>query len=263
MRRYWLDLNQGDAVDSPEVGGTVRLCGDTLHHVRDVCRQRIGDRFEVLIDGCAYLIELQQESKRESLGRILEIREIEPLPFPRVKLALAIPRFPVFEAVLEKSVELGVEAVQPLFTEQSFIRTQGDTWHSKQARFQKIIKGATQQCGRGEQMELLEPVKLSTFLEALVADANRGAQVWGLFAYEGSRDLPSRPIREALELLKARDPQAIWIFVGGEGGFSRNEVQSFAAVGMEPTTIGQQVLRVETACVALVSVLKYEWGLMR
>lgn len=263
MRRYWLDPNEGDAVDHAEVGGIVRLAGDTLHHIRDVCRQGIGDRFEVLVDGRAYFVELQQETKRESVGRILEIRDIEPLPFPRVRLALAIPRFPVFEAVLEKCVELGVEAIQPLFTEQSFIRTQSDTWSSKQVRFQKIIKGATQQCGRGERMELLEPTKLAPFLSDLTADANRGAQVGGLFAYEGSRDVPSRPIRESLELVKAKEPRAVWVFVGGEGGFSRSEVQAFTAVGMEPTTLGQQVLRVETACVALVSILKYEWDLMR
>lgn len=112
-------------------------------------------------------------------------------------------------------------------------------------------------------MELLEPTKLAPFLSDLSADANRGAQVGGLFAYEGSRDVPSLPIRQSLGLIKAKEPRAVWVFVGGEGGFSRNEVQAFTAVGLEPTTLGPQVLRVETACVALVSILKYEWDLMR
>lgn len=259
MRRYWVEP---DSIESISIGGLVHLTGETLHHIRDVCRQSKGDRFEVLIDGRALLVEIVDESKRESVASVLEIREIPSLPFPRVRLALAVPRFGVFESILEKCVELGVEAVQPLFTDNSFIRTQSDVWSSKVARFQKIIQGATQQCGRGELMELASPLKLPTFLTDLKESANRGSQVGGLFAYEGGHGVESRPIRQSLVDLKEGEYRALWLFVGGEGGFSQAEVAQFTKAGYGPTTLGGQVLRVETACVALVSVLKYEWNLM-
>jgi len=268
MRRYWIE---SDDFDSHEVGGFVRLTGDTLHHIRDVCRQDVGDRFEVLDDGRAFLVEVTSSSKREMLAQIREVREIEPLPFPRVRLALAIPRFNVFEAVLEKMVEMGVEEIQPLFSDNSFLKTDSESWRGKEARFQKIIQSATQQCGRGEKMRLLPAKRLSEFVRDLSSEINRGAPVSGLFAYE----VGNLPIKEALRQGTRNSPapspgdaagdsaKLVWAFIGGEGGFSKQEVENFASLGFPAVTLGRQVLRVETACVALVSVLKYELDLMR
>jgi 16S rRNA (uracil1498-N3)-methyltransferase len=263
MRRYWIS---SDDFDGREIGNTVRLTGDTLHHIRDVCRQDVGDIFEVLDDGQAYLVQVTVNSKREMQGQIREVRKIEPLPFPRVRLALAIPRLNVFEAVLEKMVELGVEEVQPLFSDNSFLKTDTEAWRSKESRFQKIILSATQQSGRGEKMRLLPAKKLAEFVEELRAEINRGRPIMGLFAYE----VGNLPIKEALRQEAAkRDsalagaPELVWAFIGGEGGFSRTEVSEFAARGFPAVTLGRQVLRVETACVALISVLKYELDLMR
>lgn len=258
MRRYWVEE---ESFQGFHVGAEVRLTGDTLHHVRDVCRQTVGDKFEVLVNGAAYLVEVTSNSKREMEAVILEAREIEKLPFPRLRLALAIPRFNVFEGVLEKMVEMGVETVQPLFSDNSFLRTDTDAWRGKEPRFQKIIQGATQQAGRGEKMRLSPATKLTDFVQELRSQINRGESVAGLFAYE----IGTLPIRQALQaIVSAKSPpSAIWIFVGGEGGFSKAEVALFGSLGFPAVTLGRQVLRVETACVTLASVLKYELDLMR
>ncbi|MBN8539464.1 MAG: 16S rRNA (uracil(1498)-N(3))-methyltransferase [Deltaproteobacteria bacterium] len=265
MRRYWVEE---ESFQGFHIGAEVRLSGDTLHHVRDVCRQTVGDKFEVLVNGAAYLVEVTSDSKREMDAVILECREIEQLPFPRLKLALAIPRFNVFESVLEKMVEMGVEAVQPLYSDNSFLRTDTEAWKGKESRFQKIIQGATQQTGRGEKMQLPAAMKLTDFVQELRSQINRGESVAGLFAYE----IGTLPVRQALQAFVSvpgqnsglkSPPKAIWIFVGGEGGFSQAEVALFANLGFPAVTLGRQVLRVETACVTLASVLKYELDLMR
>ncbi len=257
MRRYWVEE---EGFQGYHVGADVCLTGDTLHHIRDVCRQSVGDKFEVLANGAAYLVEVTSDTKRQMEAVILEVREIVQLPFPRLRLALAIPRFNVFEAVLEKMVEMGVESVQPLFSDNSFLRTDTEAWRGKEARFHKIIQGATQQTGRGEKMQLPEAVKMSDFVQKLRAEINQGESVAGLFAYE----IGTKPVREAIQQMVANGPpKTIWIFVGGEGGFSKAEVALFESLGFPAVTLGRQVLRVETACVALTSVLKYELDLMR
>jgi 16S rRNA (uracil1498-N3)-methyltransferase len=220
-----------------------------------------------LYDGAAFLVEVVSEKKRELNAVIREVRTIEPLPYPRIRVALAIPRFNVLEGVLEKLVEMGVESVQPLYSDNSFIKTATDTWASKESRFEKIIQSATQQCGRGEKMRLETPQKLADFLGALAQTTdpnvdggiNQNGGVAGLFAYE----IGKVPIRDLGVAMSAKRPKAVWIFVGGEGGFSREEAAAFERAGLSPATLGRQVLRVETACVALVSVLKYELDLMR
>ncbi len=250
MRRYWVPK---ECVSGDEV----RIVGDTLHHIRDVCRLRKGARFEVLVEGRgALFVVIEAESKHESVARVLEERKLPELPKPYIHLALSIPRFPVFEAVLEKSVELGVKAVHPFFSDFSFIRTQDDVFAKKRPRFEKIVVGATQQTGRGDLMPIAEPVHIKELLQAF----NRLDSAKGLFAYEGEHVLTAK---EGVQKLRDAAPQDIWIFVGSEGGFSDSEVQLFASHGLEAVTLGNQVLRVETACVTLVSIIKYDFDLMR
>lgn len=249
VRRYWIPK---DAL----ADGEVTLEGDVLHHIRDVCRMHTGSKFEVIVEGRALLVEITSEAKHVSRARVLEERKIETLPRPHVHLVMAVPRFPVFEAVVEKAVELGVKSIQPLFSDFSFIRKQEDVFEKKRARFEKIVVSATQQSGRGDLMPIQEPIALDEFLPTL----NRNGRSAGLFAYEGEGVWTAR---EGLSGLRQSNPDDVWIFVGAEGGFSDREVQLFRSVGLMPVTLGRQVMRVETACVALVSIIKYDFDLMR
>ena len=257
MRRYWVPKSAVRGGPGPEDVAEVVLDGDVLHHIRDVCRMHVGSKFEVIVEGGhAHLVEITSEAKRESVARVLETRKIPELPRPHVHLVLSVPRFPVFEAVIEKAVELGVKAIHPVYSDFSFIKKQEDVFEKKRARFEKIVMGATQQSGRGDLMPIEAPVALKQILESI----NRKDGAQGLFAYEGEAVLSAR---EGLSRLRSVQPSEVWVFVGSEGGFSDAEVQLFQSVGLKPVTLGPQVLRVETACVALVSVIKYDFDLMR
>lgn len=250
MRRYWIPK---DSV----IGDEVRLRGDVLHHIRDVCRQHKGSKFEVIVEGgAAHLVEITQETKQESIASILETRVIPELPQPHIHLAMSIPKIPVMEAVVEKAVELGVKAIHPFFSDFSFIRTQTDVLDKKRPRIQKIIQSATQQSGRGDLMEFREAVDLKTLIETF----NRNPESQGLFAYEGEAVLTAK---QGIEEMRAKNPREVWVFVGSEGGFSDKEVELFQTLGLKPVTLGPQVLRVETACVATVSIIKYGFDLMQ
>jgi 16S rRNA (uracil1498-N3)-methyltransferase len=255
VRRYWIPK---DAVEADEV----RLSGDVLHHIRDVCRMHLGSKFEVIVDGGrALLVEITAETKHESRARIIEERMISELPRPHLHLVMAVPRFPIFEAVVEKAVELGVMSIQPLFSDFSFIRKQENVFDKKRARFEKIVVSATQQSGRGDLMKIEEPQGIDDFL----LNFNRAEGRAGLFAYEGVGVLTAKEAVAQLAQVSSvgSSRSDVWIFVGAEGGFSEREVQLFQTVGLKPVTLGPQVLRVETACVALVSIIKYAFDLMR
>lgn len=232
-------------------GELVDIEGDELHHIRDVCRMTLGSKFEVIIEGgTALLVEIIEEQKKKSIARVIESRKIPELPKPHLHLAVSIPRLPVFEAVLEKAVELGTHSIHPFFSDFSFIRKQEEVLEKKQERWHKIVQSATQQSGRGELMQITKAQPLETLLKSF----NQSGSSAGLFAYEGE-GLLSAP--KAVEQLRLKQPNEVWMFVGSEGGFSDREVQLFQSFGLPPVTLGSQVLRVETACVALLSVIKY------
>jgi len=232
------------------------ITGEIFHHIVDVCRVQTGDKFELLHgDGFAYLAEMGPIQKKQAIARILEKRKVEPLRAPFIRLCVSIPKFQTFETILEKAVELGVADVLPFTSDFSFVRSPGaDSVKGKRARWLKIIQSATEQCGRGEIMPLAEPARLADLLESF----NRRTNAAGLFPYEGSADTD---IKSALA--PVREPGEVWLFVGSEGGFSNAEVELFRANKLKPVTLGAQVLRVETACLALVSVIKYHFDLMR
>jgi 16S rRNA (uracil1498-N3)-methyltransferase len=252
MRRYWIEKK--DVFQDQ-----VNFSGEVFHHIFDVCRQEVGSKFEVLTeDSKAYFVEVTYVSKKIATALVLEEREIPGLKEPRIHLALSVSRFPVMDAVMEKAVEMGVSTIQPFFSEFSFMRKGDKLSDAKFERWDKIVKSATQQSGRGDLMKI-QPVTTFDKLPTLI---NREAGHVGLFAYEGPSTLS---IKDYLQQVKTQNSQPIrdiWIIVGSEGGFSHQEVENLTQLGLHPVTLGQQILRVETACMTLVSVLKYDFDLM-
>jgi len=256
MRRYWIE---------PEniTGDQVHFVGETYHHIVDVCRQLPPARFEVLVAPSSVLLVEMTELRRsqrnpEAFGRIIEARILEPLPRPHLHLVLCVGRFPVMEAVIEKAVEMGVASVHFAFSEFSFVRDMEKISGNRWQRWEKIVRMATQQTGRAELMPLVPPRALIEIVRENFGETREAASVapsrQGLFFYEGTGQSLREWVSAHPNYQKASD---IWLFVGAEGGFSQNEVVQFSSSGMWPVSLGSQVLRVETACVSVVSVLKY------
>lgn len=251
MRRYLINepLKQGDAVV---------ISGDEFHHIHVVCRQGLGDHFELINpkQDQAFFSEVVDVKKNQMTVNLLETRELPKLKRPYIHLVLNYPKPKVFDAVLEKAVELGVYSIQPVLSDYSFFKSK-DKLKGKEERWQKIIKSAMQQSGRYEALEL-HPIKpLSQFIEDHSAPPTDKSKALFLAFYEGQAPLisqyfESHPIPE--------DTGDIWVFVGSEGGFSRQEVEKFQKHKIASLSLGDQVLRVETACVSIVSVLRYMSG---
>ena len=248
MRRYLLSPSAIKTED-------VLIEGDAFHHIFDVCRQEKGSKFEVLGNpGIAYFVEVFEVGKKSARAKILNSRVIPALPKPHLVLAISIPRFPVMDAVVEKAVEMGVSEIRPFFSDFSFVRSSSTLPSSKLDRWKKIVVSATQQSGRGDLMPIQDPLSFEKTLQ----EFNQSPLKAGLFAYEGASP---KAIKDFISEMP-KDLEKVWIFVGSEGGFSNAEVQRIQDLGLAPVTLGDQVLRVETACIALVSILKYEAGLM-
>lgn len=256
MRRYWMPA---EAFLSKS---EIQFHGDLFHHIFDVCRQEVGSHFEVLGDkDKAHLIEVLSVTKKSATAKIIETRTLPALPKPRLVLALSLSRYPTMDAVVEKAVEMGVSRIQPFYSDFSFIRKKDSLPANKQERWNKIVISATQQSGRGDLMKIEDPVDLKD----LKSQVNQNPRAKGLFAYEGEATLGIKDYLKSISSAQAENVknfEEFWVFVGSEGGFSPTEVQLFKDWGLEPTTLGDQVLRVETACIALLAVLKYEFGHM-
>ncbi|MCS6837393.1 MAG: 16S rRNA (uracil(1498)-N(3))-methyltransferase [Bdellovibrionaceae bacterium] len=269
MRRYWFKGRLDE-------GQRILIQGDTFHHIFQVCRTQPQEIFELLgiKEGTAVQVQVETVQKKQAYVRVVGERPIEPLPFPRIVLNLCVPRFPILDGVVEKAVELGVWRMQLLCNQFSFIRDPSEFSRGRLERLNKIVLQATQQTGRGSLMEVRGPLGWTQWCQ-VIQGINRDLNYLGLMAYESLGGHGS--LKSTLsDLLKIGDnvtkdqgskvassplcPQEIWILVGSEGGFSFQEVEEMKGLGWRVISLGSQILRVETACVVVVTSLKYELG---
>ena len=217
---------------------------DTLHQWQSVLRLRPGQRI-ALLDGSGhgYTVELETLDKRVATGRIVAQYVAGGEPAFAVALYVALIRGERFEWVLQKGTELGATRFVPIVCE----RSQSEAGAAKRERWERIIREAAEQAGRGVLPALDEPVPFSSGL----AERNNG-----LFLSEGPS---ARPFKAALAAQPA-DTVAIWS--GPEGGWSEAETLAAAQAGLKVASLGPRILRAETAPIAALSALMFvrdEW----
>ena len=120
----------------------------------------------------------------------------------------------------------------------------------------KILRGAMEQTGRCQEMVLSDVQPLENLLQCWV---NAPEESLGILAYEGD----GGQNLEDILIPSISSYSSLWLFVGSEGGFSMKDLDLFHSFGVQSTSLGPQVLRVETACVAFLSILKYSLGHLR
>jgi 16S rRNA (uracil1498-N3)-methyltransferase len=242
-------------------GDTLTLEGDAFHHAAQVLRFKVGDEFQI-ISGQHWLKTVRVETLAKKLltAKVISTQELPKLKEPKISLAYAMPRLSTFEEVVEKAVELGVHRIQPLFTEYSFIKSAKELGPSKLERLDRIIKAATEQSCRGDLMQILPALDLKGWLEKNAGWFNRPEPPPCLFFYERAEGEPT--VKDHLQLLKKTSPLELWTLVGAEGGFSLSEVEFMRQKGLTALSLGSQILRAETACLATISILKYEFDLL-
>jgi 16S rRNA (uracil1498-N3)-methyltransferase len=222
-----------------------------------VSRKKVGDEVEVLSGtDLAFQVQLESVGKASAQGRIISSRTLPKMQRPAVHLAFCFPKPANFELVLEKAVELGCAGITPILSEFTQVTKKADFPSKKRDRWLKIIKAATEQTGRADLMALEEPLTLSEFVDQV----NRKPKAACLFMYEGKTPLA---LQDHLRSTNLNEYEEVWALIGSEGGFSQAEVTLLNDKGIVPISMGQQILRTETACVSILSVLKYELGHMR
>ena len=228
---------------------TVRFDADQAHQMRRVLRLRPGDRVLALDGrGRQYEVVLEEVSNARAAGRVAAHSEAGGEPGARLTLFQSLLPRDKFEWVLQKGTEVGVSVFAPVITRRSLVRGD-DVTAEKMIRWERIIREAAEQCGRGLLPRLLPPTPFSAAIAAAAA-LDRAVIAW-----EGES---RRVLGEALA--QSGDRQEVGLFIGPEGGFEAEEIEEAAAQGIVAVTLGRRILRTETAAVVGAALLLYELG---
>ena len=229
---YLAEKVTGDTVSISDAG--------QLHHLRDVLRLKIGDE-AVVFDAEGnehYCVIAEVETKKV----ILSIKTLKTPPVRKLRLtvACAIPKQSKMDEIIDKLTQLGVETIIPLITDRAVIKL-GEREQRRMERWRKIARSASEQSQRARLPIILPVVTLKEVLAE-----SREYQLKLVATLEGER----KTLRQALAEYK---PSSIFVLIGPEGDFTPREIHRAVEAGFIPVSLGDNVLRVATAAVAVAS----------
>jgi 16S rRNA (uracil1498-N3)-methyltransferase len=240
-RRFFVEEFQGDSAV---------LRGDAAEHLGRVLRAEEGQLYE-LSDGekvwLARIEHVATNGRNGWTGKAIEFSLVEPVeaeaPPLRVELLLAVIKFDRFEWCLEKATELGAAEIVPLAAARSEKKLIAAAT-KRSARWEKILLESAQQSRQ------LRPPALFPILRPEQAFANSRAGCQFLL----SERQDARPVRSVQMGCLSK---SISLAIGPEGGWTDAEIAAARAAGYYETSLGEGILRTETAVISAISILRY------
>lgn len=229
----------------------VIIDGADAHHIARSLRMAEGD--EVVVcdgEGAEYRCKLIRIRDEECRCEIIEQLDSGAEPPVSITLCMAYPKGDKLEVVIQKAVELGVGRIIPFESSRCIKRPKAEKAEKQTARLVRIAEEAAKQCGRARIPTVIHPMSYSQMLdEAAKCD-------FALFCYENEEGLTVK------NLIAGRErPDSIAVIVGSEGGFSPEEAAEAKKRGCISVSLGNRILRCETAPSFVLSALSYEYEL--
>ena len=227
--------------------GVCDLPAAQAHHLAHVLRLAPGDPV-VLFDGrgAAYDAVIAQSARGAVRVRVGDRRNEDRESPLCVLLAQAVSSGERMDYTIQKAVELGVAAVQPLLSERCVVRLSGERAAKRVLHWQAVAVAACEQCGRNRVPAVHPLLPLRDWLQQPAA--------------AGELRLSLAPEAAAGLRQLGRPAGRVTVLAGPEGGLTAAELDAAAAAGFLPLRLGPRVLRTETAAVALLAAMQALWG---
>lgn len=227
------------------VGTDLELSPDGAGHVGRVLRMNAGDSLTLFNGhGGQYEATITQASKKNVIVHINEFQDINSESPLTIHLGQAISRGDKMDFTIQKSVELGVTTITPLFTERCGVKLSGERLDKKIQQWQKIVISACEQCGRNFVPKVLPPQQLKDW------------------AAEETEELKlNLHPRATYSINTLPEPKhGVRLLIGPEGGLSADEISMTEQFNFEETLLGPRVLRTETAALTAITALQCRFG---
>ncbi len=242
MYKFFVEDNQ---IENNEI----KIMNDDLKHISNVLRMRIGEEILITNKNTAetYKCSIKEINKNEAVCTIIKKEENDTEPSIKVDIFQGIPKSDKMETIIQKSVELGVSKIFPVSMKNCVAKIKDDI--KKQERWQKISEAAAKQSKRN----IIPSIEKSVDIKYLCSKIDEYDLV--LVAYENE---DKKTIKD---ILKNNKVEKIAIVVGPEGGLTEKEVEELIKCGAKAVSLGKRILRTETAPIAMLSMIIYEYDL--
>jgi len=232
-------------LDQPlSIDTEVTLDAGNVHYLTSVLRMKPGMSL-VAFDGSGQEFHgtLEELSKKSGVARFSQSVTPNTESSLNTVLGIGISRGERMDYVVQKSTELGVNHIQPLFTEHCEVKLDARRAEKRRSHWQQVAISASEQSGRVLPPQVNMPATLDDWINSLA----------GVTCFLLDQEQPG-------SLDQTIKPSGIALLIGPEGGLSKNEKALALGKGFIGLNLGARVLRTETAPVAALSLFQYLWG---
>jgi 16S rRNA (uracil1498-N3)-methyltransferase len=221
----------------------ISITEDKARYLASVLRCKEGDALVIFNGGGdCFRTKISKVGKKEVIADVLEKFPCNPESPVNITLVQSLLKGEKMDLVIQKTTELGVREIVPVVTERSQLRETRKT-----ARWQKIAEEASRQSGRTVIPVVHEPVSFQNIFT--------GNDLKGFIFYEEENVRLSDSVSSFIP-----HPSSLFIVVGPEGGFTKEEVELAKEQGLVAASLGKRILRAETAAIVAVTLVQYALG---
>lgn len=243
MRRFFTDFQYTQGVETLTIGG------DEAKHILKVLRFKVGDKLIVSnYEACSFESEIVEADNKSCVIKFLNPVDISNEINVDITIFQGYPKSDKLELIVQKLTEIGVKKIIPILTNRVDVKLNADKFRID--RLNKIAKEACKQCGSSKIPKIEFPIKLNEITDLSNYDLI-------IVAYENEKFNLKKLLKDAAEFENIKN---ICVFIGPEGGFEEHEVLYIENLGGKSVSLGQRILRTETAAIFISSILQYEFG---
>ncbi len=234
---------------------TAVVTGPDVKHISRVLRLGTGEIIRLSTgDGREFAGRIREITSKQVVCEILAEREINTEAPVRVTLYQGLPKGDKMDLVIQKSTELGVARIVPVICERTVVMLDDKKAGARLVRWRRIAEEASKQSGRAVIPEVTGQMPFRVALEE-VPGSKLALMPWEQESSLGIKQLLISHRRE-----KPQEYEDIAVFIGPEGGFTKEEVDLARSRGVLPVSLGPRIMRAETAGLAAVTMVIYELG---
>lgn len=248
MPKFFINSNQIE-------NENIIIISEDVNHIKNVLRMKIDDEIIVcnIDDSSNYLAKINEFGKEQIVCKILEKIEIKTESNVKVHIYQGLPKADKMELIIQKSVELGVDAITPVEMKRCVVKLDGKDKIKKIDRWQKIAEVAAKQSGR----DIIPKICNVKNIKEIVEDFSGFDIV--LLCYENEKDLFLKQALKEVKQINENTELKIAVIIGPEGGIDISEVEFMEQKGAKVVSLGNRILRTETVGLSLLSIIMYEF----
>ncbi|MDD5116624.1 MAG: RsmE family RNA methyltransferase [Candidatus Omnitrophica bacterium] len=236
-------------VDKIKANGDFVILEDPgqLHHLKDVLRLKPREKVEIFDNsGNGYIAEIAATGPREARFKIIERRFLDDQGI-KLTVACAIPKNVKMDDIVDKLAQLGTFCVIPVETERVVVRLDKRKKLERLQRWRRIALSAAKQ---SHGCRLMQVEAVTDFKDFLIGLGDFDLKL--IPTLEGKR----KSLKEAFAFTGKKSAKII-VLIGPEGDFSPKELSMAKGAGFLPVSLGEQVLRVDTAAIAVAGFIRF------